>query len=118
MSLTKRSPRNDQEKPTYSPHIHSDFEVFTATTFLPEATLVAKLFQQAFCSYLSLCWYPVSEHCGLCCKHYVIIWVFLWSKLPHLFHHYTFSNGGKETQDIRHQWETGTVDIGGPMTLY
>lgn len=73
MSLTKRFPGNDQEKPTYSPHIHSDFQVFTATTFLPEATLVAKLFWQAFCSYLSLCWYPVLEHCGLCCKHYVIM---------------------------------------------
>lgn len=31
---TKLSPRNDQEKSTYSPYIHSDFQVFMATPLL------------------------------------------------------------------------------------
>lgn len=58
-------------------HVHVNILLLvTASSFaepmLPSAPSHTQDSLTSCCSFLSLCWCPVSEHCGLCCKHHVI----------------------------------------------
>lgn len=59
----------------------------------------------------------MSEHCGLCWGNYVITWASVLQVTLPISSLY-FPNWEKETQDIRHHWEIGNMDIRKPMALH
>lgn len=104
MSLTKdliEMTRDDN-------HVHVNILLLiTASSFaepmLPSAPTHAQDSLTSCCSFSSLCCYPVSEHCGLCCEHHIITWVCVLKTYFAYFITIFFLNWGKKPkiQDIR-----------------
>lgn len=122
MSLTERHPRNDQKTKLFSTYTFwfPSILIHLCLETLLSFTLGSPHSQNSLTSFLLLLTLVLISSVRtlwIVREHHVITWALCApSYFPDLITILFYK--GKETQDIRHQWEIGTMDIGEPMTVY